>query len=378
MSTNPSKLFCKLPFSRISIDDEGNIWPACCPDWVAFPLGNIFKQSWEEIWLGETAQKFRGSMFDGSLRYCKRGWCPHVADAESGIKNYHVIPLEEAPKSWDNQPPIHLNMNYDQTCNLKCPSCRADYIHLTGPQLSKVQYIQHYVETQILPQVESIALTGVGDPFMSSVFRDFLINYDSKKYPNIKRIHFHTNGLLLDEKMYEKMKGLHHLDLSVDISIDAASEAVYTKVRPPGKWDKLMKNLQFIKTLPNLKLMGISMVVQQDNYKQMMDFIALGESLVYKRRATFVEFKRMRKDPHLSAAQYATMGLDDLTPDMRQEFETVLTAVEVKRQQNAQLGRLPAINHNLQEFLSAPVVVPPPSLVARWKNRVAGLVSAYV
>jgi MoaA/NifB/PqqE/SkfB family radical SAM enzyme len=361
------KLFCKLPFSRISIDDDGNIWPACCPDWVEFPLGNIFNQKWEDIWYGEAAKKLRDASYDGSLRHCKWDWCPHISDAQSGIENFHVIPLKKSPPEWPDGPPIHINLNYDLTCNLKCPSCRSDYIHVTGPALEKLRYIQQYVENQILPTVESISLTGVGDPFMSRIFRDFLINFDSKKYPRIKRIHFHTNGQLFDEKMYGEMKGLHHLSLSTDISIDASDADVYSRVRAPGNWDRLMKNLQFIKTLDNLVLLGISMVVQQDNYKQMMDFVELGESLVYKKRETFVEFKRMRKDPHLSNEEYRKMGLDDIDPDMKEDFLERLSLIEKKRRYNAKNGIWPAINHNMQEYLSRP------SSVARLSAMISSL-----
>ncbi len=368
------KLFCKLPFSRISIDDDGNIWPACCPDWVEFPLGNIFKQSWNEIWYGDTAKKFRDSMFDGSLKYCKWGWCPNIADAQAGIKNFHVIPLKDSPKEWIPQPPVHVNMNYDQTCNLKCPSCRNDLIHIRGDKLKKVEYIQEYVEKQILPSVESIALTGVGDPFMSRVFRNFLINFDSKKYPNIKTIHFHTNGQLFDEKMYSKMKGIHHLRLSTDISIDAASADIYGKVRAPGNWDILMKNLQFIKKLDNLVLLGISMVVQQDNYKQMMPFIELGESLVHKRRATFVEFKRLRKDPHLSDEQFQKMGLDEINPDMKAEFSEQLILMERKRLYNSRNRILPSVNHNLHEYISSPVEEIPSSPFVKLTSMISSII----
>ncbi|MFN8321370.1 MAG: SPASM domain-containing protein [Chitinophagales bacterium] len=349
------KLFCKLPFSRISIDDDGNVWPACCPDWVQFPMGNIFKQEWEEIWYGEAATKLRESMFDGSLRYCKKDWCPNIADAESGIENYHVIPHKNSPSTWQKKPPVHVNMNYDMTCNLKCPSCRSELIHYRGAQLEKVERLQQYVETKILPDVETIALTGVGDPFMSSVLRNFLIHFDSKKYPGIKTIHLHTNGQLFDEAMYHKMKGIHHLNISTDISIDAASAEVYDKVRPPGNWNRLMKNLQFIKHLDNLVLLGISMVVQQDNYRQMMDFIELAESLTYKKRPTFVEFKRVRHDPHLTAEQYAKIGMDNLSPEMEADFMEQLIKVEKKRMYNAHRKILPEIRHNLQGYLSSPV-----------------------
>jgi len=345
------KLFCKLPFSRISIDDDGNIWPACCPYWVAFPLGNVFNQTWDEIWYGDAAKKFRDSMFDGSLKFCDWNWCPHIADAQAGIENYHVIPHENSPSEWKECPPIHVNLNYDLTCNLICPTCRNDYIHYQGDQLKKVQYIQEYAEKQILPTVESIALTGSGDPFMSRVLRNFLINFDSKKYPNIKSIHFHTNGQLFDEKMYNKMKGIHHLKLSTDISIDAATSGVYGKMRPPGKWERLMKNLQFIKGLDNLVLLGISMVVQQENYKEMLPFVELGESLVHNNRETFVEFKRLSHWPHLSDQQYKKMGLDEIDPSMKKDFLEILHLVERKKMYNAKNKIWPAIHHNLQEYI---------------------------
>lgn len=373
------KLFCKLPFSRISIDDEGNVWPACCPDWLTFPLGNVFSQSWEEIWMGENATKLRDSSFDGSLRYCKHDWCPNIIDVQSGIENFHVVPLEKAPKTWKPVSPVHINLNYDQTCNLKCPSCRVDYIRLTGGQLKKVEYLQSYVEQHILPHVESVALTGVGDPFMSSVFRKFLLEFDSKKYPNIKTVHLHTNGQLFDEKTYLQMKGLHNIRLSTDISIDAASADVYAKVRPPGQWDRLLKNLDFIKRLDNLVLMGISMVVQRQNSHQLIDFAALGESLVHKNRATFVEYKRMRHDPHMTDAAFEQMSVERASTEENEVFQQQLVELERKRLLNARYGKLPEIRHNLQVYLKEKITLPGPSVMEKgwikagsWYRAIAG------
>lgn len=373
------KLFCKLPFSRISIDDEGNVWPSCCPEWLAFPLGNVFNQSWEEIWMGDNAKKFRDSSFDGSLRYCKHDWCPNIIDVQSGIENFHVVPLEQAPKTWNPAPPVHINLNYDQTCNLKCPSCRIDYIRLTEGQLKKVEYLHSYVERNILPHVESVALTGVGDPFMSAVFRKFLLEFDSKKYPNIKTVHLHTNGQLFDEKTYMQMKGLHNIRLSTDISIDAASADVYAKVRPPGQWDRLLKNLNFIKRLDNLVLLGISMVVQRQNSHQLLDFAALGESLVHKNRPTFVEYKRMRHDPHMTDAAFAQMSVEGASEEESIVFQQQLVELERKRLLNARYRKLPEIRHNLQVYLKEKITLPQPSWMEKgwikagsWYRAIAG------
>jgi len=352
------ELFCKLPFSRISLDDDGNIWPACCPDWVEFPMGNIFTQTWDEIWLGENAKKLRDSSFDGSLRHCKKDWCPNIIDALSGLENYHVIPMKKAPKQWNAVPPSHINLNYDQSCNLKCPSCRPDYIKLKGNKLEKVITLHQYAEQHILPQVETIALTGVGDPFISKAFRNFLLNFDKRKYPSIKKIHLHTNGQLFDEKTFMQMKGLHDIELSTDISIDAASAKVYSKVRPPGKWDKLLQNLDFIKKLDNLVLLGISMVVQKENHHELVPFSELGEKLVYRNRPTFVEFKRMRHDPHMSSEMYNEISIDHAPENIQENFQKQLIALERKRLLNAKYGIKPEIRHNLQFYFKEQINPP--------------------
>ena len=348
------KLFCHQPFSRISIDNSGDIWPACCPDWVEFPLGNIFTQNWDEIWYGEAAKKFRDSMYDGSLRHCNHNWCSYIADAVAGMESGVVVPHDKRPPEWVSRPPIHLNMNYDERCNLRCPSCRQDFIHYEGKSLKGVEYVHEYVETNILPMIESIALTGVGDPFYSPLFRDFLMNFDPQKYPNLKKIHFHTNGQLFDEKIYDKMKGIHHLKLSIDISIDAANSEVYSKLRPPGNWNRLIKNLQFIKGLDNLECLGISMVVQQENYKQMMAFVELGESLIHKDRFTFVEFKRITKK--YDSMNQKDSALDEVAPLIKKDFLKRLHLIEKKRLSNAKKRTMPEIRHNLQEYLMSPEV----------------------
>ncbi len=55
-------------------------------------------------------------------------------------------------------------------------------------------------------------------------------------------------------------------------------------------------------------------------YRQMMQFVELGESLVYKKRNTLVEFKRIRHDPHLTREQFQQIGIDEMPMDMKDEL----------------------------------------------------------
>lgn len=78
-------------------------------------------------------------------------------------------------------------------------------------------------------------------------------------------------------------------------------------------------------------------------YRQMIQFVELGESLVYKKRNTFVEFKRIRHDPHLSREQFQQIGIDEMPDNMKAEFISELYKVEKKRIRSAYINICPAL-----------------------------------
>jgi len=371
-----SKFFCKIPFSEIAIFDDGSVYPGCCPDWVEFPLGNILDNTWEEIWNGENAIKFRKSMYDGSLQHCDKNWCVWVSDAQIGQNNGVVFPsddqyvfqtekhtterVEKAKLLSEikekntvlSSAPTHLLMNYDNSCNLACPSCRTDFINVSGDKEKKIKYIHKYVKDNIFPGLHTLSITGVGDPFGGKLFRSFLKNFNPEDFPKLRLMHFNTNGQLFNKYYWKEMLGLHKIRVSTDISIDAANSETYAKLRYPGDWDKLMENLQFIKKLENLDCLGISMVVQYDNYKQMLDFIKLGESLVYNDRYTFVEFKRIRNFGHFDSEEFKKISMgESITSDERVEFLNIINEVDKIKKYHSKYNIYPIIRHNLQEFI---------------------------
>jgi len=362
--------FCRLPFTEIAIDPAGDVYPACCPDWVAFPLGNLLDQDWEEVWNGDRARAFRESAYDGSLRYCDRNWCPHLSDAAAGLRSGVVVPVEERARALEGysralrragrkretrlaEGPVHAVLNYDPSCNLRCPSCRNEIRQATGRERERILRIHEAAASGILPRVRSVSLTGVGDPFGGRVFREFLEAYDPRRFPGIRSIHLNTNGQLFSPEMYARMPGLHGLQLSTDISIDAATPEVYERLRPPARWDRLVENLRFLRALRNLHCLGISMVVQADNYRQMLDFIQLGESLVHRNRYTFVEFKRIRQWGHVPEEEFRRTSLANLSAPEREALQDLLRSVEERRAHNASHGLYPVIRHNLQGILRA-------------------------
>jgi molybdenum cofactor biosynthesis enzyme MoaA len=122
--------------------------------------------------------------------------------------------------------------------------------------------------------IKMLYLSGSADPFASKSIRKFLLNFDRTKFPNVNHIHLHTNGLLLTEKMWNSLSHIHDLIKTIEISIDAANEDVYSQVRRGGNWDTLLTNLTTVSNL-GLKDVRVSFVVQDTNYFQMLEFYTI-------------------------------------------------------------------------------------------------------
>lgn len=164
--------------------------------------------------------------------------------------------------------PKHLILTYDRGCNLQCPSCRKDFI-LHTPESENISSHLNELLGRITDEI-TLTVTGSGDPFGSRVFRDFLYNM----HHDHVRINLQTNGLLL-KKSWDKIN--KNSVQQIRISFDAATKETYYKTRYPGDFDHLMENVRFIaeqRKTHAFRLMS-DFVVQQDNYKEMKQYIEI-------------------------------------------------------------------------------------------------------
>ena len=49
---------CKVPFSEVEISANGDVY-VCCPAKMSISIGNIYKESFENIWYSKAAQDLR-------------------------------------------------------------------------------------------------------------------------------------------------------------------------------------------------------------------------------------------------------------------------------------------------------------------------------
>ena len=126
------------------------------------------------------------------------------------------------------------------------------------------------------PHPVHLNITGSGDPFGSPSFFNLLKKLDPKRNPKIT-ITLQTNGVLWDENRWNQLKNIHKLNVSAIISLDAGIKEHYDSVRVGGNWDKLMKNLHFIREL-KLSNIRLDMCVQRYNYKSIPEFIQIAQA----------------------------------------------------------------------------------------------------
>jgi MoaA/NifB/PqqE/SkfB family radical SAM enzyme len=289
---NKKDYICAVPFTSLEVHENTSF--LCCATWLLKYLPKT--ASPKECWESKEANDIRDSILDGSYRYCDTEQCPFLHQLETFGDVGRIEPLFhkdkvsgvlkekiEKYKEGKLQPPEIVQFSMDRSCNLECPSCRLELIVADSKKIKKVKSDIQNIQDTYGSDVTALYITGTGDPFVSVGFRDFLRNFDETKWPKLKSIHLHTNATRWSKEMWESMPNIHKYVKSCEISIDAGTKETYeTKTRINGNWDMLMENLKFISTIPSLRRIKTSFVVQQKNYKEMKQFYDLMTSIFPK------------------------------------------------------------------------------------------------
>jgi pyruvate-formate lyase-activating enzyme len=311
---------CLQPFRHIEFFNEmANL---CCPTWLEkslfYPTEDRKKYDYD-VWNSYAAQEIRKSVSDGSYKYCNKELCPHLSTLISTGKNTGMFARTDQPSTdevkWNGQQkfnfpftdidgiliegevkvkstPGSINFTFDDSCNLKCPSCRLGTIMAKPHEVEKIDKIINFIDNNYAENCRKITITGSGDPFASKSFRKFLFNFNPKKWPNLRTIYIVSNGILFTQKNWDLMKDAQPYATDVEISIDAGTKDTYeNKTRLGGKWEVLLENLKFISTIKTIKHLRISFIVQKDNYKEMYAATKLMCELFKERISTSVLYE---------------------------------------------------------------------------------------
>jgi hypothetical protein len=271
------RLICFKPFQWFELGWNKQAY-SCCSGWVTRSIGKMPEQTALQIWRSEAARDMRESVLDGSFRYCRSEYCPHLRDVSGPVTYKSEEFIREFSRYVDAPDlPTHLNCSYDVSCNLSCPSCRTEIKQSSRAEREANDRLFASVLEQLGAGLEVINITGSGDPFASRHFWQVLTNGTLEKYPRI-RLRLHTNGQLLDARHWQRLEPIRKQICAIEISFDGASKEVFEANRFPANWEKQLANLAFIsqaRERGEFALLQTDFVVQANNWHQMKDFIEL-------------------------------------------------------------------------------------------------------
>lgn len=264
---------CKAPFFYIEIFADGEVHN-CCPSYIKYSIGNIYKNSIEEIWNSKRAKTIRKQILANNYSCCRTELCAN--DSNPALKELEYVDTnielkEEMPL------PKFVKFCHDFECNVHCITCRKNVMCQSKEELERLNSEIEKYYLLILKGAETVCMNGIGDCLASRHGRIFLKKI-AEVYPNIK-FDLHTNGLLCNEKNLKELNILDRISV-VEISLHATTKETYDKIVLGSDWNKVIKNIEW---LAKLKKQGkiddllLFFVVDNINYKEMPDFVKLAE-----------------------------------------------------------------------------------------------------
>ena len=320
-ATCVSGRFCPSPFEYAQVNPDGKVY-GCCPAMLPSPLGDLRFMDLHEAWNSPVAQAVRASVLDGSFRHCDGARCGYIKDGVlprvDTLEEEHRAFVRDKKTQLEGGPKI-INMSYDRTCNLACPSCRPGSVALKGRSFRAAERIHKNLLRHGLAHARNLIVTGSGDPFASRLFLDFLRGFKPEENPGL-RIHLSTNAVLLTPSMWKSIA--HEAVDIIDVSIDAASPETYALNRG-GNFARLLENLAFLGNLlrnGEIRTFNLHFVVQENNFHEMVDFVALGRRV----GASRICFKELQDWGTYGPGEFARRAIHRLEHPRHEEFLSVL------------------------------------------------------
>lgn len=260
---------CPRPFDTVLIDKKGSCYACECQSWLPQSIGNLQVMDLQQIIEQSKARKaLQESIEKGTYQYCNNQQCSWLVGKdfryfEDGVPDNKIT---------------QLRLAIDDSCNLRCPSCRTQMIfHKQGAKFQLGIRLADRINNWLLEQKHDVKvhIGSDGDPFASHVYRHFM--EQTPRRDNIK-YSILTNGLMFKEFHREVPHIIGRLQ-DLGVSMDGATRNTYERLRLGGRWDKIIEGLECMAEQRQRHGFGfiLHFVIQKDNYHEMMDMVDLAE-----------------------------------------------------------------------------------------------------
>jgi len=294
-----SKTFCMLPWMHMHAFPDGRAYPCCLSDYW-HPVGDLRKNTMEEVWNQDAYKTMRTNMLAG--KECKE--CTKCYEQEQhgafsmrndSNRNYghHIAEAEQtnADGSVDDFKIRYWDVRFSNLCNFSCRSCGPifssnwynDHVKLynrkpdvLGRDMARVEYTAGNEESMLeqmerhIPYLEQVYFAG-GEPLIMKEHYYLLEKLIEHGKTDI-RIQYNTNFSEMrykDKHVYDYWK--HFKNVSVGASLDA-SGARAELIRKGADWKQTLENRQrMLSEVPHVDFY-ISSTVSAMNALHVLDF----------------------------------------------------------------------------------------------------------
>jgi MoaA/NifB/PqqE/SkfB family radical SAM enzyme len=272
-----SSTFCMYPWMHVHAYPTGAAYPCCQAD-MEFPVGDMRKNTIQEIWNQAPMKTIRIQMLNEQpVSACTRCYEQEAVGFVSGRLSanthhgHHIKHVNETKSdgTLDRFELTYWDIRFSNLCNLSCRSCGhifssswyQDQAKLAGPEWKKTNKVLNYAgrfETDAWDQlvdhiehVEQIYFAG-GEPLLMEEHYKILDELVRQKKFHVRLIYntnfTHTN--LKDRSVFEYWKLFD--SVSVGASLDGSGK--YGEyIRKGTEWDKIEQNrIDMMKICPNV------------------------------------------------------------------------------------------------------------------------------
>lgn len=194
--------------------------------------------------------------------------------------------------------PLCLEVDPTNACNLKCTWCVSQ--GLPPAQLEFKVFKRAVNEARWDFNVKALTFTGGGEPLLHPDFPRMALH--AAEHMKLGLI---TNGVLLDGPFASEQ--LHRCFKFIRISLDAATEGTYIKVKGANYFHKVLENVRELVPRKRNTTVGLSFVVCEENRHEARDAQDLARDL----GVDYIQFK-----PALHMVNFCV----DTLPDTRSTF----------------------------------------------------------
>ncbi len=263
---------CSLLWSHLSNEPGGTIRTCCiAKDRLQNHYGEdltLGDHSVTEIFTSNNAQRIRNEILSGGKpANCETCWIDEDNGKKSKRQQYNEYyeqwygPNWMDDFNWDMTPHhvMDLQLIFDNTCNLKCRSCNANYSSKWVEEAKDrhVPYWQSSAKVPMndienskfwthmdewLPSIRRLEIMG-GEPFYMKEFKRFIDKLINENYSQNISMTLSTNGTIADKILLQKMVS-NFKNLAFSISIDGVGDR-FEYLRHPGKWIEVKENLDY-------------------------------------------------------------------------------------------------------------------------------------